>query len=498
MTELNEGTLARLPSNVATPTYDRTHLKRGIAHFGVGNFHRAHQAFYIDRCLALPGQQDWGIVGIGLAGGERGRKKADQFRSQDCLYSLTVAPAKGDTSVRVIGAQLDYLLAPEQPAEVLALLTDPALRIVTLTITEGGYHVDPASGVFVTDHPDVAHDLAGEGDPRTVFGFVTEALARRRSTGTKPFTVVSCDNLRHNGEVARAAFVGFASALDQELGAWVDSNVTFPNSLVDRITPSVSAEDAARLNAASGLADQIPLVAEDFSQWVIEDRFSDGRPALEEVGVQFSDEVKLWEQVKVRVLNAGHLTLTYPALLLGYHEVAEAMRDPQVPVLLDRFLDKVVLPLLEAPRDVNLVDYKNTVLDRFSNEAMHDQLTRIASDSASKVTVFLTNTIQQVLARGTDHRIPAFILAAWSRVLQGKDDDGKTFDVTEPRLDETARRLLISGDPHEALSDRAAAGERCRRARRLRRLLRALPQGACGARCRSDAEGCIGRHSRLI
>ncbi len=451
MTELNEDTLAALPSHVTTPTYDRSHLKAGIAHFGVGNFHRAHQAFYIDRCLALPNQQDWGIVGIGLSGGERGRKKADQFLSQDCLYSLTVAPAKGDTSVRVIGAQLDYLLAQEQPAEVLQLLTDPALRIVTLTITEGGYHVDPESGVFVTDHPDVVHDLSGGGDPRTVFGVVTEALRRRRSAGTKPFTVVSCDNLRHNGEVARAAFVGFASALDEELGAWIDSNVMFPNSLVDRITPSVTAEDAARLNAASGLADQIPLVAEDFSQWVIEDRFTDGRPALQEVGVQFSDEVKLWEQVKVRVLNAGHLTLAYPALLLGYRDVAEAMRDPQVPVLLDRFLDKVVLPLLEAPRDVNLVDYKNTVLDRFSNEAMHDQLTRIASDSASKVTVYLTTTLQQVLERGTDHRIPAFILAAWSRVLQGRDDDGTTFEVTEPRLDGTARRLLISGDPRDAL-----------------------------------------------
>jgi sorbose reductase len=451
MTELNESTLATLPASIAVPTYDRTHLKRGIAHFGVGNFHRAHQAFYIDRCLALPDQQDWGIVGIGLSSGERGRRKADQFRSQNCLYSLTIAPAKGDTSVRVIGAQLGYLLAPEQPAEVLELLTDPALRIVTLTITEGGYHVDPASGHFVTDHPDVVHDLAGEGTLRTAFGFVAEALARRRSAGTKPFTVVSCDNLRHNGEVARAAFVGFASALDRELGAWVDANVSFPNSLVDRITPSVSAEDTARLNAASGLDDQIPLVAEDFSQWVIEDRFTDGRPALEEVGVQFSDQVKLWEQVKVRVLNAGHLTLTYPALLLGYHEVSEAMRDPQVPVLLDRFLDKVVLPLLESPRGVNLVDYKNTVLDRFSNEAMHDQLTRIASDSASKVTVFLTNTIQQVLARGADHQIPAFILAAWSRVLRGEDDNGKTFDVNEPRLDETARRLLVSGAPREAL-----------------------------------------------
>ncbi len=452
MIDINEATLLTVPSNVATPTYDRSLLKRGIAHFGVGNFHRAHQAFYIDRCLALPGQQDWGIVGIGLSGGDRGRKKADQFLSQDCLYSLTIAPAKGQPSVRIIGAQLDYLLAPEQPTQVLELLTDPALRIVTLTITEGGYHIDPASGAFVTDDADVAHDLVGEGTPRTVFGFVTAALARRRSAGTKPFTVVSCDNLRHNGDVARAAFVGFAGAVDKELGAWIDSSVTFPNSLVDRITPSVTAEDAARLNAASGLSDQIPVVAEEFSQWVIEDLFVDGRPALHKVGVAFSDEVKLWEQVKVRVLNAGHLTLTYPALLLGYREVAEAMRDPQIPVLLERFLDKVVVPLLEAPRGVNLVDYKNTVLDRFSNEAMHDQLTRIASDSASKVPVFLTTTIQQVLARGTDHRIPAFILAAWSRVLQGKDDDGQGFDVTEPRLDENGRDSLTSGDPRAALS----------------------------------------------
>lgn len=452
MIELNQATLSMLPSDVATPPYDRARLKRGIAHFGVGNFHRAHQAFYIDRCLTLPNQNDWGIVGIGLAGGERGRKKADQFRSQDCLYSLTVAPAKGDTSVRVIGAQIDYLLAPDQPADVLASLTDPTLRIVTLTITEGGYHVDPESGSFLADHPDIAHDLSGGGDPRTVFGFVTEALARRRSAGTKPFTVVSCDNLRHNGDVARAAFVGFASTLDHDLGAWIDSNVMFPNSLVDRITPSVTAKDAARLNAASGIADQIPVVAEEFSQWVIEDRFTDGRPALQEVGVQFSDEVKLWEQVKVRLLNAGHLTLTYPALLLGYREVAEAMRDPQISELLERFLSRVVLPLLEAPRGVSLVDYKNTVLERFANEAMHDQLTRIASDSASKVTVFLTTTLQQVLERGTDHRIPALTLAAWSRVLAGKDDNGGTFEVTEPRLDENARQLLVSGDPREALS----------------------------------------------
>jgi mannitol-1-phosphate/altronate dehydrogenase len=180
---------------------------------------REHQAFYIDRCLDLPGQEDWVIVGIGLSGGERGRQKAAQYRTQDCLYSLTIAPPHGEPGVLVIGAQLDYLLASEQPDEVLALLMSPDLRIVTLTITEGGYHVDPDSDTFVTDHQDVAHDLAGNGAPRTVFGFVTEALARRRAAGMQPFTVVSCDNLRHDGEVARTAFVGFASARDPELGA---------------------------------------------------------------------------------------------------------------------------------------------------------------------------------------------------------------------------------------------------------------------------------------
>ncbi|MCD7098149.1 mannitol dehydrogenase family protein [Stenotrophomonas sp. MMGLT7] len=451
MTELNASTLSQLPPQLAAPTYDRGRLKRGIAHFGVGNFHRAHQAYYIDRCLALPGQQDWGIVGIGLSAGERGRHKAAQFRAQDCLYSLTIAPPHGESRVRVIGAQLDYLLAPEQPEQVLALLASPELRIVTLTITEGGYHVDPHTRAFRTDHPDVAHDLAGEGAPRTVFGFVAEALARRRAAGLKPFTVVSCDNLRHNGEVARAAFVGFARARDAGLGDWVEANVAFPNSLVDRITPAVTAADARRLNAASGLHDRVPLVAEEFTQWVIEDRFSDGRPALEQVGVQISDEVKLWEQVKVRVLNAGHLTLAYPSLLLGLREVAEAMRDEHVPVLLERFLGRDVLPLLQAPRGVDLQDYKDTVLERFRNEATHDQLTRIASDSASKVPVYLVATFKQMLAGGADRRIPAFLLAAWSRVLQGSDDNGEAFKVSEPHLRASSRQQLAHAAASEAL-----------------------------------------------
>lgn len=451
MNELNAATLSQLPSRVATPAYDRSRLKRGIAHFGVGNFHRAHQAFYIDRCLALPGQEDWGIVGIGLSGGERGRRKAAQFRAQDNLYSLTIAPPHGDSHVRVIGAQIDYLLAPEQPEEVLALLASPQLRIVTLTITEGGYHVDPHTHAFRTDHLDVAHDLAGEGAPRTVFGFVAEALARRRAAGIRPFTVVSCDNLRHNGDVARTAFVGFARARDPGLGDWIETHVAFPNSLVDRITPAVSAADARRLDAASGVDDRIPLVAEDFTQWVIEDRFSDGRPALEEVGVQIGREVKLWEQVKVRVLNAGHLALAYPSLLLGFREVAEAMRDEHVPVLLERFLGQGVLPLLQAPRGVDLQAYKDTVLERFGNEAMHDQLTRIASDSGSKIPVYLTTTLRQLLERGADVRIPAFILAAWARVLQGRDDAGGEFKVSEPHLGKAARVRLATAAAGQAL-----------------------------------------------
>ncbi len=497
MTELNEGTLSHLPPKVAAPSYDRTRLKRGIAHFGVGNFHRAHQAFYIDRCLALSGQQDWGIVGIGLSGGERGRKKAEQFRAQNCLYSLTIAPPKGDSEVRVIGAQLDYLLAPEQPDDVLELLTDPDLRIVTLTITEGGYHVDPHSHAFVTDHPDVAHDLSGNGVPRTVFGFVTEALARRRAAGIKPFTVASCDNLRHNGEVARTAFVGFAGARDPELGAWIDANVAFPNSLVDRITPSVSAEDAARLNAASGLDDRIPLVAEDFTQWVIEGRFTDGRPAFEKVGVQLSDEVKLWEQVKVRVLNAGHLTLTYPALLLGYHEVAEAMRDPRVPVLLERFLDTVVLPLLDAPRGREpggLQEHgARTLLQR--GDARPADANRLGQRvQGAGVLHHHAPTDARTRNRPPNPRIHPCRLE--SRVAgQGRRREELRRDRAAPRR--TRAPATGIGRSGRSAADRATSGQRCRRARGLRRQFRALSQGSCRERREGDYASGVGRDSTL-
>jgi mannitol-1-phosphate/altronate dehydrogenase len=444
MTELNEGTLASLPSHVTTPAYNRAQLKAGIAHFGVGNFHRAHQAYYIDRCLALPNQQDWGIVGIGLSGGERGRKKADQFRSQDCLYSLTVAPAKGDTSVRVIGAQLDYLLAPEQPAEVLQLLTDPALRIVTLTITEGGYHVDPGSGTFVTDHADVAHDLTGNDTPRTVFGFVTEALARRRSAGTKPFTVVSCDNLRHNGEVARAAFVGFASALDQDLGAWIDSNVTFPNSLVDRITPSVSADDAARLNAGSGLADQIPVVAEDFSQWVIEDRFAGPRPRWEQVGAELVADVTPYETAKLRMLNGAHSALAYMGLERGHTYVHEAIADPALRAPIERLLRAEAATSFTPAPGQDLAAYADALLARFANPALEHRLIQIAMDGSQKIPQRWLATLADNDRTGRESATLRAALAAWLRHVRG-DNSARWGPVDDPLAPALAARWREAG-----------------------------------------------------
>ena len=270
MVALCARTLASLPERVRRPGYDRGRVRPGIVHFSVGNFHRAHEAVCIDRCLHLPGQEGWGICGVGLIDSESERAKAKAMAEQDGLYTLTLFPPQGEPASSVVGSIVGYLFAPADPGAVLARLDDPAVRIVSMTITEGGY--DLAT-------PDVAHDLARPDAPRTVFGFLAAALARRRDKGLPAFTVLSCDNLRHNGEVTRKAVLAFAEARDPDLAGWIAANAAFPSCMVDRITPAVTPADVARLNALTGIDDRLPVFAEDFIQWVVEDRFGAGRPA---------------------------------------------------------------------------------------------------------------------------------------------------------------------------------------------------------------------------
>lgn len=449
---LNRTILKAFPAGISAPAYDPATIGTGIVHFGVGNFFRAHEAFYVDRCLALAGQQGWGIVGVGLTAGARSERKAEQFTAQDCLYSLTEAAPDGGRAVRVIGALRGYLLAPANPTAVLDLLTDPSVRIVSMTITEGGYNIDETTGEFRLDNAAVRADLAGGASPTTIFGYVVEALARRRAAGAGPFTVLSCDNLRHNGDVARTAFLGFARARDPDLAAWIEAHVTFPNGMVDRITPSVDDAIAGALNAASGLDDALPLVAEDFTQWVVEDRFCAGRPALEEAGVQFVADVTGYEHVKVRMLNASHILLAFPGILLGYRQVDEALRDPDLARFVNAYLERDVIPRLDAPAGLDPQDYRRSVLRRFSNPAMADQLLRIGGDGSSKIQVFWTETVRRALSDGGDLRRIAFGIAAYLEALRGMDETGVQYAPTEPTLDATQLELAEAEDLGAALA----------------------------------------------
>ena len=451
MVPLRARSLADLPAQVRRPGYDRGAVRAGIVHFSVGNFHRAHQAVYLDRCLELAGQAGWGICGVGLIDNPAERAKAAAMAAQDGLYTLTLFPSGGAPSSGVVGSIVDYLFAPDDPGAVLARLRDPAIRIVSLTVTEGGYNLDERTGAFRLDAPAIVHDLAQPETPRTVFGFIVSALDQRRAAGLPAFTVLSCDNLRHNGAVLREAVLAFARARDPALAAWIAANATFPSCMVDRITPAVTPADVARLNALTGVDDRQPVFAEDYLQWVIEDHFAAGRPELDRVGVQFTDDVAGYEQIKLRMLNATHSMLAYPGLLAGYRYVHEATTDPVIHAYLRRFLDQDVIPLLAAPAGVSLEGYRDSVLSRFANPAVADQLERIASDGASKIPVFLGDTLHACLERGRDSRRLAFLLAAYGRYLAGRDDRGATFTPLEPRLDAEDRARATGPDPTAVL-----------------------------------------------
>ncbi|WP_438381127.1 mannitol dehydrogenase family protein [Asaia sp. BMEF1] len=439
-------TLQNLPEGVAAPSYDLKDIKPGILHFGVGNFFRAHEAYYVEKALGLPGQHQWGIVGVGLTSGERSKKKADDFTSQNCLFSLTETAPSGESKRSVIGALRDYILAPEKPDAVLNLLSDPGIKIVSMTITEGGYNINEHTGDFDLENDAVQRDLANPETPSTIFGYVVEGLRRRRDAGNRAFTIMSCDNLRHNGNVARKAFLGFARARDPELASWIEANATFPNAMVDRITPTVSPAIAERLNRESGLDDLLPLVAEDFTQWVIEDEFADGRPAFEKVGVQMVEDVTDYEFMKIRMLNASHIFLAFSGLLLGYDHIDESINDPDLRKLVETYLDTDVIPTLKAAPGEDLEKYKESVISRFSNPAMADQNLRIGSDGQSKVQVFWTVTIQNLLKGKLSIDRVAYGMAAYLEMLRGKNEKGGSFEPIEPTFTEETWKIARSDD----------------------------------------------------
>jgi mannitol 2-dehydrogenase len=454
---LGTAALTSLAGSLPVPTYDRSRVRAGIVHLGVGGFHRSHQAMYVDRLLEQGQAQDWGICGVGVLPSDR--RMAEVMAAQDCLYTLVVKHPDGSLDARVLGSIVEYLLAPDDPDAVIEKMAAETTRIVSLTVTEGGYNIDPVTGQFDTTDPDVVHDVEAGTAPRTSFGLVTEALARRRARGLAPFTVVSCDNIQHNGDVARGSFTAYAALCDAGLGAWIDREVPFPNSMVDRITPATTDDDRAEVARRFGVDDGWPVVAEPFTQWVLEDRFSLGRPPLEDAGVQLVDDVEPYELMKLGLLNASHQALAYLGHLAGYRLVHDAAQDPLFQRFLLGYMEEEATPTLRPVPGIDLDDYRKKLIARFSNPAIRDTLARLAFDGSERLPKWLLPVVRDNLATGGEVRRSAAVVAGWARYAEGVDEQGQPIEVVDRRRDAlTARARRQREDPLAFIADRDLFG----------------------------------------
>ncbi|MBE0532093.1 MAG: mannitol dehydrogenase family protein [Rhodospirillales bacterium] len=437
MKRLNTDVLASLPAGVAVPAYDRKAVKVGIVHLGIGAFHRAHQAVYTDDVLAK-GATEWGYCSVDLLGPD----VRDRLVPQDTLYSVSALSGQG-MKTRIIGSIAEIMVGPEDPEALLKRMEDPKVRIVSITVTEKGYCHDPASGDLNMAHPGIAADLKTPGRPTTIVGYLVEALRRRRAAGTAPFTVMSCDNLFSNGIIAKRVVTTFADAIDADLGKWVRDNVAFPCTMVDRITPSTTPDDIAKVEAALGVHDAWPIVCEPFTQWVIEDNFPTGRPAWETAGAEMVKEVEPFEFMKLRLLNGSHSALSYLGTLAGYQTIAECMADPAYVRFMRRLMDEDVTPTLHMPAGVDVGAYKDSLVERFINPAIKHRTTQIAMDGSQKLPQRFCGTVRGRLAAGGSVSHLALAVAAWMRYVTGIDEKGHAITVSDPmaaRLKEIAAK----------------------------------------------------------
>lgn len=441
--KLNTKNLSSLPKEVSVPAYDRTKVKTGIVHVGIGGFHRAHQAFYTDQLLAEHGVTDWGICGIALL--DHDKRIYDTLVDQDGLYNLMITAADGTTHTKVIGAIVEYLFAPENPDAVIEKMAHPDVKIITLTITEGGYNFNSATGEFMPENPAIQADIVNPEKPATIFGYLTQAIKRRKERGLKGITIQSCDNIQQNGTVAKEMLLAYITLAAPELLNWVEENISFPNAMVDRITPVTSQEAIDLLDTQFGIADAWPVVCEPFCQWIIEDNFINGRPDWNLVGAQFVKDVHPYEKMKIRLVNGGHVALGFTGYLNGYTFVYETMADPVFFNFVKDFLDEEVTPILDEVPGIDVEEYKEILMQRFSNPYIKDQLTRIFSESSAKIPKFLMPTINDQLVKGVSLKRAALILAAWCHYLE-KTEVKEVQDEMKQLLIKEATES-IKGDP---------------------------------------------------
>ncbi len=425
---LRADTLGSLSAEIKKPLYRREDLTPGIVHIGVGNFHRAHLAWYLHRLMQQGQAKDWAIVGAGVRPADA--EMREKLLAQDCLTTLVELGPDG-TSAEVCGSMIGFLPVEEGNGALIAQIANPSTRIVSLTVTESGYFVNPATGSFEQDHRDIAFDVAHPETPRTAFGAIVVALARRRATGLGPITIQSCDNLRGNGDIARSTIVSLACLTDPDLAGWIDANCSFPNSMVDCIVPATGPAEIG-LARSLGVDDAVPVTHEDYRQWVMEDDFCAGRPNWENVGATIASSVHGYETMKIRVLNAGHQVLANAGELLSVGTIAECMAHPQISAFFRKVQHEGIAPYVAPVPEKTPGEYIALIEKRFSNPAIHDTIRRVAYDGSARHSGFVVPILREALAAGGSVSGLSLVEALWARMCAGTREDGTTIEPNDP------------------------------------------------------------------
>jgi len=454
--KLSNATRGQLPEGVEAPTYDRATLTPGIVHIGLGNFHRAHQSWYLHRLMQQGHARDWAIIGAGVRAYDAAQR--DKLLAQDCLTTLIELDPSG-SSAEVVGSMIDYLPIEEGNGPLIAQMAEPAIRIVALTVTEGGYFIDPVSKGFDAAHPDIVHDAANPDRPRTAFGAMVAALKLRRARGIGPFTGQSCDNLQGNGAILRQTVVSLARLSDPDLADWIDGHCSFPNSMVDCIVPATGPKELA-LVRDFGIEDAVPVTHENFRQWVIEDDFCAGRPDWDRVGATFSDRVHNYETMKIRILNAGHQVIANPGEILSVETISGCMAHPLIGPLFRKVEREEIAPYVSPVPGMTPEAYVDLIDRRFSNPSIVDTTRRVAFDGSSRHTGFVLPILRDALEAGGSVDGLALVEAMWARMCAGTREDGTAIEPNDPFWDQlSAASRDARGYPQAWLEQRQFYGD---------------------------------------
>lgn len=454
--KLRNATLGDLPPEILRPNYDRRTLTPGIVHIGLGNFHRGHQAWYLHRLMQQGLAHDWAIIGAGVRAGDEAQRK--RLADQDYLTTLIELDPAG-RSAEVVGSMIDFVPVEEGNGALIAQMADPAIRIVSLTVTEGGYYIDPVSKGFDAAHPDMRHDAAHPEAPRTAFGAMIAALRRRRDTGIGPFTGQSCDNLQGNGAVLRQTVVSLARLSDPDLADWIDATCSFPDAMVDCIVPATGPAEL-ELARSFGVDDAAPVTHENFRQWVIEDDFCAGRPDWDRAGATFSNDVHAYETMKIRILNGGHQVISDPGEILSVETIADCMAHPLIGPLFRKVASEEIAPHVQPVPGFTPEAYVALIDRRFANPEIKDTVRRVAFDGASRHTGFILPVIRKALQTGGGVNGLALAEALWARMCEGTREDGTTIAPNDPMWDKlTTAAKAAKASPQAWLDQRDLYGD---------------------------------------